>query len=110
MAPFRGTFKGTIVDLQEMDYSKQGNLVRYFKLVDTLGNYIDCCATRQNASSVALANNVEVILYFATGRSAIGSASSALYIMKDGVIVPVAKKMLPPLPKHRIEIQAKFQV
>ena len=107
MAPFRGTFKGTIADLKDIDYSTQWNLMRYFELVDVFGNYKDCCASHHNASSVALVNNVEVIIHFATGRPAIGTASSALFAMKEAIIVPLATKMIPPLPVNLIEIRSK---
>ena len=107
VAPFRGTFKGTIADLKDIDYSTQGNLMRYFKLVDAFGNYMDCCASRHNASSVALVNHVEVIIYFATGRPAIGTASSALFAMSDTIIVPIGTKIFPPLPTNLIEVRTK---
>ena len=68
-APFRGTFKGTVVELQDADYSSQGNQKRHFKLVDPSGLYFECCALGKNAGSVALAESMEVVLYFVTSRS-----------------------------------------
>ena len=107
VAPFRGTFKGTIADLKDIDYSSNGNMVRYFKLVDVVGNYIECCAARHNANSVALKNNYEVILYFASGRPQMGTSPSTLFVMKEGVIMPLGLKMLPPLPQNHIEIRTR---
>ena len=62
--PFHGTFRGTIVDVMELDYSAAGLPMRYFKLVDPNGYYLDCCASRHNAESEHLVNNVDAILFF----------------------------------------------
>ena len=103
VAPFRGTFKGTIVDLLATDYSQNGNMFRQFKLVDPNGYYIECCATRHNASSVALVNNVEVIRLFAIARPPLSNARSALFVMKDGLVVPIEPKTNPPVPTTQIQ-------
>ena len=37
VAPFRGTFKGVVMDVEEVDFTRAGNEVRRFKLVDAEG-------------------------------------------------------------------------
>lgn len=106
-APFRGTFKGTVVELQDADYSSQGNQKRHFKLVDPSGLYFECCALGKNAGSVALAESIEVVLYFVTGRAPIGGLPGMLYLMKDAAIVPLQMKLLPPLPRTLLVISKK---
>jgi len=103
VAPFRGTFKGCIVDLLDTDFSQSGAQHRFFKLVDPSGYYIECCARRHNATSVALVNNVEVILFFALARSPLGTARSCLFVMKDGLIVPMEPTMFPPVLTTQIQ-------
>ena len=83
VAPFRGTFKGCIVDLLDTDFGQSGSQHRYFKLVDPNGYYIDCCATRHNATSVALVSNVEVVLFFALARPPFGHCS-ILFVCHEG--------------------------
>ena len=105
--PFRGTFKGTVVELQDADYSSQGNQKRHCKLVDPSGLYFECCALGKNAGCVALAESIEVVLYFVTGRAPIGGLPGMLYLMKDAAIVPLQMKLLPPLPRTLLVISKK---
>ena len=104
LAPFRGTFKGTIAELENPDVTAQGNPKRVFKLVDTMGAYIMCCALVQNAASVALVERQQVVFYFATGRGPIGSFPGMLYCMKDCVIMPQGLKFLPQVQRTHIPI------
>jgi hypothetical protein len=107
IAPFRGTFKGVVMELRSIDYTKNGNEVRYFVLVDSVGSYIPCAAMDHNAKSDALAEGNEVLLYFMTGRGPIGSSKGMLYAMKDASIVPLGHTFLAGLPTHEIEIKEK---
>jgi hypothetical protein len=104
MAPFRASFRGVVADLKEVDYTVTGDLKREFKLVDKSGAFILCCALRQNARAVALVNNAEVLLYFATGRGELKNTPGMVYAMKDAVIMPLGKQFLPPAPKMHIPI------
>ena len=100
-APFRLTLKGRIADVQGLEASQAGNEKRRFDIVDNCGSFISCCAMRHSARSTALQNSQEVIIYNGTGRSAIGSSKSALYLMKDAFIVPIGIPTSPPVIKQR---------
>ena len=104
-APFRVTVRGVVQDLQDLDFSKQGNEVRYFKLVDASGYYLQCAAMHHNAHSRALEEDNEVILYFGTGRGPIGTSDGLLFALKEGCIVPLGKKFLAPTGRFPIEIK-----
>jgi len=106
LAPFRGTFKGTITDLEAADVTQQGTPKRRFKLVDEVGAYVNCCALLHNAASQGLTAKQDVVIYFATGRAAIGSLPGMLYLMKDAVIVPLQVQMLPPVKRVHVEIRS----
>ena len=67
--------------------TQQGQAKRIFKLVDATGAYIECCALSHNAYSAALTDLQDVVVYYATGRSPIGSSPGRLYLMKDSVIL-----------------------
>ena len=105
IAPFRVTVRGVVQDLQELDFSQQGNEVRYFKLVDASGYYLQCAAMHHNAHSRALEEDNEVILYFGTGRGPIGTSDGMLFALKEGCIVPLGKKFLAPVGRFAIEIK-----
>jgi hypothetical protein len=94
-APFRGTFRGVVTDVQDLDATQQGVLKRLFKLVDVCGTYLICCALADNANSTALTPLTEVVIYYATGRSPIGSSPGMLYAMKDSVILKVGTSSKP---------------
>lgn len=88
-APFRGNFRGTVVEVQGLDMTQQGTPKRLFKLVDVAGSYLVCCALVGNAQSTALQNMQDIVIYFATGRGPIGSSPGMLYLMKDALMISV---------------------
>ena len=107
LAPFRATFTGTIMQLKELDYSQQGNPVRYFKLVDPAGSFLNCCAMDDHVSSPALRENMRVVLYFGTGRGPIRSSPGCIHVRKDAALVPLGVKLLAGLPTKEMTIENK---
>ena len=107
LANFRATFEGTIADVEDIDFTQQGDPKRIFKLVDGSGSYILCCALGHNAESVALVPNQIVVLYFATGRGPIGSSPGMVYLRKDSIIVPMRMALFPPATNNQIEIMVR---
>ena len=98
-APFRLTVRGKVADLQALEMSQGGNPKRVFDLVDNQGFFFTCCAMKHNAESPALRNFQEVVVYFGTGRGAIGSAKGMFYLLKDAMIVPMGEPSLLSSPK-----------
>ena len=89
--PFRGTFKGIIEDVQDVDYSLSGQPKRFFVLIDTCGSYVKCCALKHNCMSASLQNYQEVMIFNGHGRPAIGSDAGMLYLQKDSFIYPIGQ-------------------
>ena len=106
-APFRATLTGTIMELKDLDYSQQGNPVRYFKLVDPAGSFLNCCAMDDHVSSQALRENMRVVLYFGTGRGPIRSSPGCIHVRKDAALVPLGVKLLAGLPTKEMTIENK---
>ena len=48
-APFRGTFRGVVREVQAMEMTQSGSPKLCFKLMDRVGCYIQCCALHHNA-------------------------------------------------------------
>ena len=92
------------MDLEDMDFTRAGNEIRRFKLVDAEGSFFNCAAMFQNAKSAGLQENYEVVVFFGTGRGPLGSSAGALHLMKDAVIVPLGRKFLAGTPKDEIVI------
>ena len=92
--PFRGTFRGRVVDLKEVSYNNSGNAKREFDLVDDLGAFVKCCAMFHNAGSTALVESNKIVIYWATGRGPIGGESGELYAYRDALIVCHGQKFL----------------
>ena len=107
LANFRATFEGTIADVEDVDFTQQGDPKRIFKLVDGAGSYIQCCALGNNVESIALVPNQIVVLYFGTGRGPIGSAPGMVYLRKDSIIVPMRMALFPPAANNQIEIMVR---
>ena len=95
------------MDLEEPDFTKSGNDVRRFKLVDAAGFFLRCSATTNNAKSAALQENYQVVLYFGTGRGPIGTMAGTVYLMKDASIVPIGRQILGGTPLNEIPIQVQ---
>ena len=93
------------MDLEGLDFTRSGNEVGRFKLVDAAGSFFQCAAVAQNAKSCALQENYEVVVYFGAGRGPIGTMAGALYLMKDAIIVPLGPQVLRGKPKYEIPIQ-----
>ena len=92
VAPFRVTLKGMIASVEASDVSQQGKAKRVFEVVDNTGAWIRCCSLGHTASSRALREGMEVVLFHGTGRSAVGASPGMIYLMKDSLIVPVGMK------------------
>ena len=82
-----------VADVQDEEISQAGQLKKYFDLVDDTGAWLSCCACGRNATSKALQNGNEVVLYFAHGRPVLGGSQAMVYILKDGAIVQCGKKV-----------------
>ena len=93
------------MDLEDLDFTRAGNEVRRFKLVDAEGSFFNCAAMFQNAKSAALEENHEVLVFFGTGRGPIGTSAGAIHLMKDAAIVPLGRKFLAGTPKDEIVIK-----
>ena len=98
-APFRITLTGRIIDVQPIDHSQQGNMKRIFNIADHYGTYITCCAMKHNASSAALQNYQEAVIYYATGRGPIRHSRGMLHLYKDSMIIPLGNPSLMNHPK-----------
>jgi len=89
---FRGSFAGTVCDVQEEDETQTGQCKRLFNLVDSTGSWLQCCALGRHTKSKFLEAQMQIILYNGTGRAPVGNTSGLLYAMKDAVIVPYGKQ------------------
>jgi hypothetical protein len=106
-APCRVTLRGVICDLSEMQLSLQESSKRTFVLVDDSGMWIRCCALGLSARSRALANGNDVVLYYSTGRSGLGSAPGMIYFMKDSLVVQVGHREEPAFKRAEISVDAE---
>ena len=93
------------MDLEDLDFTKSGNEVRRFKLVDAAGFFLRCSAMAHNAKSGALQENYQVVVYFGTGRGPIGTMAGTFYLMKDAAIVPIGRQILGGKPLNEILVQ-----
>ena len=108
--PFRATVKGFVMDRAE-DYSisQKGNPLRHFSLMDRKGAYISCIAFDRHADDETLTNNNEVVVYFGTGRAALGSAPSGMYLYNDAVVVKCSNDAPRVWKQSLVEFPAKHQ-
>jgi len=54
-------------------------------------------------------NGMEVVIYFATGRGAIGGSEGMLYAMKDAMVIPIQRHVVMPAKSLHLPITAKTE-
>ena len=90
--PCRVSLLGVIAGLEPVTFFFQlGKAKRFFFLVDENGDSLRCCAHGKRAHSVALGNNMHVLLFAGTGRPLLGSSPAAVYILQDGIVYLLEK-------------------
>jgi hypothetical protein len=105
-APFRLTACGVIAHADEnTTVSQGGNLQRAFHLIDDCGLWIKCVAMYENANHNSIQAGMRIVVYYGTGRGPIGSADGAIYIMKDGMIIPSGRNAETITKRLQLEIQ-----
>ena len=109
VAPFRGTFRGIVVNVLEVDSTLQGEPKVEFELVDSNGAWIKCCAIGRHVEQSPLKHGLEIVMYFATGRGPFGNADGTLYAMKDAVIVPLGLQVVIPAKTVHLAIPLKSE-
>ena len=78
-----------------------------FKLMDSSGTCVQCCALGKHASNPMLKPCVEVLIYFGTGRGPIGGLDGMLYVMKDAACFPVVDHDAMPVKSLNIVITSR---
>ena len=68
-------------------------------LVDGSGLYLAGCPMKHNADSPALENYQDVVIYFGSGRRAIGFPKGMLYLMKEAFIISIGRPSIMNTPK-----------
>ena len=102
--PFRVTLRGIIGDLQPTAPSRSGNDKRVFRLYDSQGDFIVCCAQGNLCHNDVLVDDNEIIIFFAAGRDPIGSDEGMVCALKDSCILPVGFPSHIPAERNQIHI------
>ena len=89
--PFRGTFVGTITDVDEIDCTANGQMKRSFNLIDDFGCWFPCCAIGRNATEWRFPENAKVIIYFRSTRLHTQQDAFILYIFRDSLILAIGQ-------------------
>ena len=106
-APFRGTFRGVVQEAEGLELSQSGSAKRMFKVMDALGYYLRFCALDSNAENPALQDNEDVVMYFGTGRTKIGTSPGMVYLMRESVIVSVGRCAQPWALREEVIIEGE---
>ena len=104
-APFRVSLRGTVVDVGDVESSQQGNSKNAFKVVDKEGTWLQCVVIGDQASNPGLLENVDVILFFASGRSSATSQEGAIFVFQTGCVWILGQAVQRPRMKYQIKVQ-----
>ena len=103
--PFRGTFVGTVSDVEEVEYTTKRQPKRVFHLIDDFGYWFPCCAIGNHATNWRSPPNTKVVIYFGTARLQREDTSFILYIFSDGLIIPFTRSA--NAPAKRVDVSAR---
>ena len=102
--PFRVSLKGVIFDAGPLESSMQGNPKKSFKLVDEIGCWLSCVAIGEQATKSAIAEHMEVLLFFASGRGSSSSSEGAIFLFQSSCIMAIGKV------RERIALQRQVEI
>ena len=92
--PFRATLVGTVMELGDIEPTNSGGQKRSFKLVDPTGAWLHCCASDDLTESTGLKHLQKVVVFFGSGRGALGASPAAIWLFKDSFIVPLQQQIV----------------
>ena len=91
-APFKASLVGTVTNVGSLDMTQLGLSKRTFEIVDDQGAWMKALVVGKNATSLSLAEGVQVVLYSINGRPGSSSVDATVMVAKDSVIVPTGRR------------------
>ena len=105
--PFDVSITGIVTDLEEPIRTESSELLRKYTLVDRSGKYIFCAAFGRHAQNEILANNNEIVIYFAKAQEGRGNTPSTLWLYDESHIILLRAGRETPQKKEKIEFILK---
>ena len=91
---------GYISNLSAVTYSRQGVPMQSFRLQDSSGKYVSCCAHGRHCESEAIEDRALVVIFFACGAAGLGNAPGMLWLYDDcHVVLQRRQCIMPPAVK-----------
>ena len=87
VSPFRVAIAGAIHDLEEVEPTTTGDLMRNFKLADGAGKWVHCIAHGKHTESEVLKETRYIVAHFGCGRPGYSSSPPAMWLFKDSFVV-----------------------
>ena len=87
--PCRTSLRGITKEVSDLETTNQGNEKRAFKLVGNGGLWVPCTAIGPMATSSALQEDKEILVFFANCRGGSSSTSACILLFQDSYIVPI---------------------
>jgi len=85
--PFVATVSGYVVETYSITQSRQGVPMRLFKLQDSAGRSVNCCAHGRHSDNTAIESRASVILFFALASPGLGSNPPMFWLYDHGHMV-----------------------
>ncbi len=105
VTPFHVSVMGVVFDVGTLEYSRQGNPKKSFKLVDEVGSWVSCVVIGEEATKPAIDECAEVLLFFTSGRRMCSSSKGALFLFQSsGVVIPMRKVKARVALREQVEI------
>jgi hypothetical protein len=101
--PFLINISGIVSHVKQESISSSNNAMKDFRLQDNTGRYVNCKAYGRRASNICIADNSEVVLYFAMARAGLNSSAGCLWLFDTAHILELAKSCNVPVGRQLIE-------
>jgi len=104
-APYRVSLRGTVAEVGVVETSLSGNLKRTCKVVDQEGLWLVCVVVGEQALKPDLRENMDVIMFFASGRSSSSVQEGAVFLFANACLWILGKSSATPRLQRQIVVK-----
>ena len=104
-APYRVSLRGTVVEVGVVETSISGTLKRQCKVVDQDGLWLFCVVVGEQALKPGLRENMDVIMFFASGRRCPSVREGAVFLFSNACLWILGKSSAMPRLQRQIVVK-----
>jgi hypothetical protein len=85
--PFIGNLTGIVTQSSGVTYSRAGAAMKHFRLQDSSGRYVNCCAHGRHSDNDAIEERAQVLIFLATATPSLGQLPPVVWLFDNSHMV-----------------------